>query len=114
LRAAEPEPKEEAMSTTGRDWGVTASQEITRCIETFATARQADLTPIEVLRTCWVAYQAARAAVGALVESQLREGADLPAIARQLGFDDVAQAQRALAPLRAEADARLHLRLHDA
>ena len=99
------------MSTTGRDWGVTATQEIDRCIQGFTAARTADLNRVEVLSACWDAYQAAGAAVGALVESELREGANLIAIADRLGFADVAELERALAPLRLIAQARLHDRL---
>jgi hypothetical protein len=99
------------MSTTGRDWGVTAAQEIDRCLDRFTAARTEDLTQIGVLQQCWHAYQAAAAVVGALVESQLRDGVDLSVIADVLGFAGVADAEQGLAPLRAAADARLHARL---
>lgn len=99
------------MSTTARDWGVTATQEITRCIDSFTAAQTADLSQAGVLQSCWAAYQAAAAAVGALVESQLRDGTNLPTIAGLLGFPTPSDAEEILAPLRAAADARLHARL---
>jgi hypothetical protein len=102
------------MSATGRDWGVTANQEIDRCVDTFEYARVADLTQLEVLRTCWTARQAADAAVGAMAESLLHDGVEMATIAAVLGFASTVDATNALAPLRAAADVRLHRRLHDA
>ena len=99
------------MSTTGRDWSVTAAQEIDRCFDHFTAARTDDLTQLGVLQQSWLAYQAAAAAVGALIVSQLRDGVDLSVIAGVLGLATVGEAEQCLAPLRAAADARLHARL---
>jgi hypothetical protein len=103
------------MHTTAQDWAVTAAQEIDRCIENFTLARTAELEQMDdVLRSCWVAYQAAAAAMGALIESELRTGRDLAGVTRLLGFLTPDQADRALTPLRAAAAARLDARLSGA
>jgi hypothetical protein len=79
------------MSTTAGDWGVTATQQIERCVERFAAARTAELTPAGVLAACY--------------------GVELAELARELGLAGPDQAEAALAPLRAAASERLRERL---
>ena len=99
------------MSTTAGDWGVTATQQIERCVERFTAARTAELTPAGVLAACYDAYRAAAAAVGAMVEARLRDGVELTELAGQLGLAGPDEAEAALAPLRVAAAERLRERL---
>jgi hypothetical protein len=102
------------VSTTPQDWRVTADIEVGRCIDLFTAARTDRLNRLEVLQRCWSAYQAAAAAVGAAVESELRAGVDMATMADLLGFADAGAAEAGLAEVRRAADERLHDRLRTA
>jgi hypothetical protein len=98
------------MGITPQDWRVTANLEIDRCLDAMTAARTADLTMAEVVQACWRAYEAAAAAVGALIEAELAAGAPPSAIGDRLGLP-TSDPSRALNFAREAARKRLRHRL---
>lgn len=102
------------MATTSRDWRVTASREADRSAREFTAAHTEELEPLEVLARYLVAYDAAGAALGAMIEAELRAGATWPEVATALGFPDEASARQILGRALEHGARRLHERLPDA
>ena len=109
------------MATTPQDWRVTAYQEAQRAITAYQRAHDDPAGPdapipsaADSLASYWAAQAAAAAAVGALVEAELRAGMGWVAVADALGFEDEADARAALDPYRSAGARRLRERLPNA
>ena len=110
------------MATTPQDWRVTAYQEAQRAISAYRRAHDEPAagpdTPIpsaaDSLASYWAAQAAAAAAVGALLEAELRAGMSWADVAAALGFADETAARAALAAYRSAGARRLRERLPDA
>jgi hypothetical protein len=102
------------VGITPQDWRVTANLEIDRCLDAMSAARTADLTMNEVVEACGRAYEAAAAAVGALVEASLLDGVEPRVLAGLLGFPPDDDPRHRLAIVREVATERLRARLPDA
>jgi hypothetical protein len=99
------------MASTSGDWGITAALEAQRVLAELDAAHHKELEPAGTLSRYWKAYVAMQAAVGALVESELRAGMSWEAIASAVGARDETHARRTLAPLMAIGEQRLRERL---
>jgi hypothetical protein len=102
------------VGITPQDWRVTANLEIDRCLAAMGDARTADITMNEVVQACGLAYEAAAAAVGALVEAALLDGEDPRVLRGLLGFPPDDDPHRRLEIVREVAAERLRVRLPDA
>ena len=99
------------MPITPQDWRVTAQQEVEQTVRHITQARSsadADLT--DVLRECWLAFQASGAAVGSWTQGLLADGRSWEEIGSALGLS-AQQAEQDLAPLIAQGTRRLQERL---
>lgn len=102
------------MPITPQDWRVTAQQEVERTVQHITQARsRADADLTDVLRECWLAFQASGAAVGSWTQGLLADGRSWDDIATVLGLS-AEQAERDLAPLIAQGRQRLQKRLPSA
>lgn len=109
------------MATSPQDWRITAYQEAKRAIAAFNVANDEPpaldsppLTRAAILQRYRDAAAAAQAALGALVESELRDGAEWGELAAVLGLRDEWVARAALATARQAGRDRLRERLPDA
>lgn len=102
------------VGITPQDWRVTANLEIDRCLAAMGEARTADITMNEVVQACGLAYEAAAAAVGALVEAALLDGEELRDLSGLLGFPPDDDPHRRFEIVREVAAERLRARLPDA
>jgi acyl-CoA reductase-like NAD-dependent aldehyde dehydrogenase len=111
--------EENTLPTSPQDWRVTAYQEAHRAIAALNTANDEPPAPLdtpaltraEILRLYRDATRAAEAAMGALVEAELRDGVSWAELADTLGFPDEWSARAALTRYREAGGRRLHDRL---
>jgi hypothetical protein len=107
------------MATSPQDWRITAYQEAKRAIAAFNLANDEPPGPLDsppltraaILQRYRDAAAAAQAALGALVESELRDGADWAELAVILNLRDEWAARAALASARQAGRDRLRERL---
>lgn len=110
------------MPPSPQDWRLTAYQEARRAIAAFNAANDEPPAPLdapaltraEILRLYRDATRAAEAAVGALVEAELRDGVSWAELAHTLGFPDEWSARATLARYREAGGHRLRDRLPQA